>query len=55
MLDPAILHARRLRVEFQQIQEVAEHGRGKPGDYNIVDDEPALVRDWLPYLILPCG
>jgi nucleoside-diphosphate-sugar epimerase len=24
--------------------------RGRPGIYNIVDDEPALVRDWLPVL-----
>jgi nucleoside-diphosphate-sugar epimerase len=24
--------------------------RGQPGIYNIVDDEPALVRDWLPVL-----
>jgi nucleoside-diphosphate-sugar epimerase len=24
--------------------------RGKPGIYNIVDDEPAPVAEWLPYL-----
>ena len=25
-------------------------GRGRPGIYNIVDDEPAPVREWLPAL-----
>ena len=55
MLDPAILHAPRLRVEFQQIQHIAEHGRDKPEFYNIVDHEPALVRDWLPALAQMLG
>jgi len=25
-------------------------GRGEPGIYNVVDDDPARVADWLPYL-----
>jgi nucleoside-diphosphate-sugar epimerase len=29
--------------------------RGSPGIYNIVDDEPALVRDWLPVLASALG
>ena len=29
---------------------VAALGRGAPGIYNIVDDEPAPVSEWLPYL-----
>jgi nucleoside-diphosphate-sugar epimerase len=30
-----------------------EHGR--PGIYNIVDDDPAAVADWLPYLAEVAG
>ena len=29
---------------------VAAVERGRPGVYNIVDDEPAPVSEWLPYL-----
>ena len=29
---------------------LAVEGAGTPGVYNIVDDEPAPVREWLPYL-----
>ena len=29
---------------------VAAVGRGAPGIYNVVDDDPAPVADWLPYL-----
>jgi nucleoside-diphosphate-sugar epimerase len=29
--------------------------RAKPGIYNIVDDEPAAVSEWLPYLALVIG
>jgi 2-alkyl-3-oxoalkanoate reductase len=29
--------------------------RGRPGVYNIVDDEPALVREWLPALASALG
>jgi 2-alkyl-3-oxoalkanoate reductase len=30
-------------------------GRGEPGIYNIVDDDPAPVADWLPYLARVAG
>jgi len=30
-------------------------GRGAPGTYNIVDDEPAPVREWLPALAAAVG
>ena len=40
---------------FVHIEDAAEATvialeRGKPGIYNITDDEPARVADWLPYL-----
>jgi len=40
---------------FTEITDAAEAtiaavGRGAPGIYNIVDDDPAPVADWLPYL-----
>ena len=34
---------------------VAAVTRGAPGIYNIVDDEPAPVAQWLPYLALSAG
>ena len=34
---------------------VAALERGKPGIYNIVDDEPAPVAEWLPYLANVAG
>jgi nucleoside-diphosphate-sugar epimerase len=34
---------------------VAAVTRGAPGIYNIVDDEPAPVAQWLPYLALAAG
>jgi nucleoside-diphosphate-sugar epimerase len=34
---------------------VAAIERGKPGIYNVVDDEPAPVRDWLPALASTLG
>jgi len=34
---------------------VAALSRGAPGIYNIVDDEPAPVSDWLPYLAHALG
>jgi 2-alkyl-3-oxoalkanoate reductase len=34
---------------------VAALERGRPGLYNIVDDEPAPVREWLPYLAEAVG
>jgi 2-alkyl-3-oxoalkanoate reductase len=30
-------------------------GRGRPGVYNIVDDDPAPVAEWLPYLAATLG
>jgi nucleoside-diphosphate-sugar epimerase len=40
---------------FVHVDDAAEAtvlavGRGRPGIYNIVDDEPAPVAEWLPYL-----
>ncbi len=29
---------------------IAAVERGQPGVYNVVDDEPAPVREWLPFL-----
>jgi nucleoside-diphosphate-sugar epimerase len=34
---------------------LAAEGAGAPGLYNIVDDEPAPVHDWLPYLAAQLG
>ena len=34
---------------------VAALGRGEPGVYNIVDDEPASVAQWLPFLAQTVG
>jgi nucleoside-diphosphate-sugar epimerase len=34
---------------------VAALGRGEPGVYNIVDDEPASVAEWLPFLAQAIG
>ena len=34
---------------------LAVEGAGAPGVYNIVDDEPAPVREWLPYLARQLG
>jgi 2-alkyl-3-oxoalkanoate reductase len=34
---------------------VAAVGRGAPGVYNIVDDDPAPVAEWLPYLAKLAG
>jgi nucleoside-diphosphate-sugar epimerase len=34
---------------------VAAIERGKPGIYHVADDEPAPVRDWLPYLARSLG
>jgi nucleoside-diphosphate-sugar epimerase len=34
---------------------VAALGRGEPGVYNIVDDEPASVAQWLPFLAQMIG
>src|SRR5262247_753205 len=34
---------------------LAAVGRGAPGIYNVVDDDPAPVADWLPYLAQVAG
>jgi len=34
---------------------VAAVGQGAPGVYNVVDDDPAPVADWLPYLAQVAG
>ena len=34
---------------------LAAVGRGAPGVYNVVDDDPAPVADWLPYLAQVAG
>jgi nucleoside-diphosphate-sugar epimerase len=39
-----------IHVEDAASATVAAAERGAPGVYNIVDNEPALQRDWLPYL-----
>src|SRR5439155_6030851 len=37
-----------VHVDDAAAATVAALERGRPGVYNIVDDEPAPVRDWLP-------
>ncbi|HEX3476778.1 MAG TPA: NAD(P)-dependent oxidoreductase [Kofleriaceae bacterium] len=39
-----------IHLQDVAVATVAALERGAPGVYNIVDDEPARVRDWLPYL-----
>lgn len=39
-----------IHIDDAAIATVAALGRGDPGLYNVVDDEPAPVSDWLPYL-----
>ena len=39
-----------IHVEDAARATVAAIERGKPGIYNVVDDEPAPVSEWLPYL-----
>jgi 2-alkyl-3-oxoalkanoate reductase len=34
---------------------LAAVGRGEPGVYNVVDDDPAPVAEWLPYLAQAAG
>jgi uncharacterized protein YbjT (DUF2867 family) len=34
---------------------IAAVGRGVPGVYNVVDDDPAPVAEWLPYLARVAG
>ena len=40
----------RARIDDAAAATVAAVDHGQPGIYNIVDDEPASVREWLPVL-----
>jgi nucleoside-diphosphate-sugar epimerase len=44
-----------VHVEDAAAATVAAVERGRPGIYNIVDDEPAPVREWLPVLASALG
>jgi nucleoside-diphosphate-sugar epimerase len=44
-----------IHIDDAAAATVAALERGRPGIYNIVDDEPAAVRDWLPYLADTAG
>ena len=44
-----------IHVEDAAAATVAAVGHGRPGIYNIVDDEPAPVREWLPVLANALG
>jgi nucleoside-diphosphate-sugar epimerase len=44
-----------IQIEDAADATVAAVTTGAPGLYNIVDDEPAPVRDWLPYLARVLG
>jgi nucleoside-diphosphate-sugar epimerase len=39
-----------IHVEDAAAATVDAVERGKPGIYNVVDDEPAAARDWIPYV-----
>jgi nucleoside-diphosphate-sugar epimerase len=44
-----------VHIEDAAAATVAAVERGQPGIYNVVDDEPAPVRDWLPVLASALG
>jgi nucleoside-diphosphate-sugar epimerase len=44
-----------VHIEDAAAATVAAVGHGRPGVYNIVDDEPAPVREWLPVLASALG
>jgi len=44
-----------IHIEDAATATVAAIEHGKPGVYNIVDDEPAPAREWLPYLAEAIG
>jgi nucleoside-diphosphate-sugar epimerase len=44
-----------VHVEDAAAATVAAVERGRPGVYNVVDDEPAPVREWLPVLARALG
>jgi nucleoside-diphosphate-sugar epimerase len=44
-----------IHIEDAAAATVAAIERGQPGVYNVVDDEPAPVREWLPVLASALG
>lgn len=44
-----------VHIEDAASATVAAVDRGRPGVYNVVDDEPAPVREWLPFLAEQLG
>jgi nucleoside-diphosphate-sugar epimerase len=44
-----------LHIEDAASATVAALDNGRPGVYNVVDDEPAPVREWLPFLAEQLG
>lgn len=44
-----------IHVDDAAAATVAALDRGRPGAYNVVDDEPALVSEWLPALAAALG
>jgi len=44
-----------VHVEDAAAATVLALGRGRPGIYNVVDDDPALVAEWLPALAAAVG
>lgn len=44
-----------IHIDDAAAATVAAIDHGQPGIYNIVDDEPAAVRDWLPVLASALG
>ena len=44
-----------MHVDDAAAATVAALERGAPGVYNVVDDEPAPVSEWLPYLAEAVG
>jgi nucleoside-diphosphate-sugar epimerase len=44
-----------VHIEDAAAATVAAVERGRPGVYNVVDDEPAPVREWLPVLASALG
>jgi nucleoside-diphosphate-sugar epimerase len=44
-----------IHIEDAAAATVAAVERGRPGIYNVVDDEPAPVREWLPVLASALG
>jgi nucleoside-diphosphate-sugar epimerase len=51
--DPKALMSKAIRKRRFPIMAAVDHGG--PGIYNVVDDEPAPVREWLPFLAEQIG